>query len=148
MPPISEHGRPVAGRLVEEDDVAQLSERHPQQGMTHDPLTGTPAQLRGGVLEAIVAPEQLAVDRDRRHADDAQLVGGVGRLAQRLLDPRILRRGLDLARSRPACSAASSTRAGMLRSWPRAKASRNACSVNSRPLPAAKANVAARIAIR
>src|ERR1700684_3072643 len=53
--------------------------------------------VRGGVLEPVVAPEQLAVDRDRRHADDADRVRGVGGGAQCLLDLGRLRGGLDLA---------------------------------------------------
>src|SRR5258705_11135222 len=40
----------------------------------------------GGVLELVVAPEELFADDHRRHADHAQLQRALGRLAQSVLD--------------------------------------------------------------
>jgi hypothetical protein len=63
-----------------------------------DTLTGSRcgSEVCSGVLEPVIAPEQLVVDRDRRHADHAGRVRRVGRVVQRLLDLRVARRRRQL----------------------------------------------------
>src|SRR5437763_7416774 len=52
-------------------------------------------QVGGGVVEPVIAPEQLLADRDRGHAEHAAIVRRVGGLAQRLLDLRVDRTRAD-----------------------------------------------------
>ena len=45
--------------------------------------------MSGGVLEPVVAREQLVVDRERRNPKHPELKGGLGRAPQRFLDQRV-----------------------------------------------------------
>jgi len=101
----------------------------------------------GGVLEPVVAPEQLVVDRERRHPEHPELKGGLGRAPQRLFQ-RVAGSGDKSITVDSDPLTAPSTFAAMLMSHPCRKALRNAWSVNSRPLPIVNEYVAARIAVR
>ena len=52
-------------------------------------------QMSGGVLEPVVAPEQLVVDRDGRNPIHAELKCGIGRSPQRFFDLRIAGAGVE-----------------------------------------------------
>ena len=52
-------------------------------------------QMSGGVLEPVLAPEQLVVDRDGRNPIPAELKGGIGRSPQRFLDLRVAGAGVQ-----------------------------------------------------
>ena len=79
------------------------------------------AQARGGVLQAVVAPEGLAVHQDRGDARDAGRDGGVGRRPQALLQLGALGRPRTASGSSPAARAASRTASGSRTPRPAAK---------------------------
>jgi hypothetical protein len=62
----------LAGRL---DDFGAPIARRLSLCRHHRP------EVRSGMLEPVIAPEQLVIDRDGRDTDHALLEGGVGRAA-------------------------------------------------------------------
>ncbi len=106
------------------------------------------AHRRGRFVQAVIAPEQLVADGDRRHAEHAELVRGVGRGAQCELDLGIAGRLLDGASVQAHVGGGGEH---VLRDGevvPVAKRVAKRLHANSRPRPARDANVAARIANR
>src|SRR5215218_7578117 len=70
--------RPLAIRCL-----VRMAADSSDPGALHNLL---PRQRRSGILETVIAPEELLADRDRRHALDSTRDSLLGRLLEPLLD--------------------------------------------------------------
>jgi len=70
---------------------------HSRALVTHVVSQPPRPEVRRGVLEPVIAPEQLVADRQRRHTEHTALEGCIGRGAEHCLDLRIGDRTIDRA---------------------------------------------------